>query len=165
MPYSEIFYMKVNSIYYGAVMNSIIEIEYKNKKILSNFVDYAIINKVYRNNGIFKELMNYIATYSNKMNVKYIIFKIDRKPIPSFYEYNLTSNYYYCPFFKGANPQIASPSPSPSPFKKGANYKESLVIHYPQIASPCSENEDQFFKDRQKVRASKAQNIVQSLIP
>jgi hypothetical protein len=129
MPYSEIFYMKVNSIYYGAVMNSIIEIKYKNKTILSNFVDNAIINKYYRDKGIFKELMNYIATYSNKMNAKYVIFKIDRKPIPSFYEYNLTSNYYYCcPFFKGANP---------CPFKKGA---------YPQIASPCSENEDQFFK-------------------
>jgi len=130
MPYSEIFYMKVNSIYYGAVMNSIIEIKYKNKTILSNFVDNAIINKYYRDKGIFKELMNYITSYSNKMNVKYIIFKIDRKPIPSFYEYNLTSNYYYCssPFKKGANP---------CPFFKGA---------YPQIASPCSENEDQFFK-------------------
>jgi hypothetical protein len=128
MPYSEIFYMKVNSIYYGAVMNSIIEIKYKNKTILSNFVDNAIINKYYRDKGIFKELMNYIATYSNKMNAKYVIFKIDRKPIPSFYEYNLTSNYYYCssPFKKGAYPQIASPNL--------------------QIASPCSENEDQFFK-------------------
>ena len=126
MPYSEIFYMKVNSIYYGAVMNSIIEIKYKNKTIISNFVDNAIINKYYRDKGIFKELMNYIATYSNKMNAKYIIFKIDRKPIPSFYEYNLTSNYYYC-----------CSSPSPCPFKKGAN---------PQIYSPYSENEDQFFK-------------------
>jgi hypothetical protein len=134
MPHSEIFYMKVNSIYYGSVMNSIVEIEYKNKKYLSNFVDNAIINKNYRDKGIFKELMNYIATYSNKMNAKYVIFKIDRKPIPSFYEYNLTSNYYYCP------------SPCPSPFKKGANPKESLVIRYPQIASSCSENEDQFFK-------------------
>ena len=74
MPYSEIFYMKVNSIYYGAVMNSIIEIKYKNKTILSNFVDNAIINKYYRDKGIFKELMNYITSYSNKMNVKYIIF-------------------------------------------------------------------------------------------
>ena len=126
MPYSEIFYMKVNSIYYGAVMNSIIEIKYKNKTILSNFVDNAIINKYYRDKGIFKELMNYITTYSNKMNVKYIIFKIDRKPIPSFYEYNITSNYYYC-----------CSSPCPCPFKKGA---------YPQIYSPYSENEDQFFK-------------------
>jgi len=146
MPNSEIFYMNVNSIYYGAVMNSIIEIEYKNKKYLSNFVDYAIINKQHRDKGIFKELMNYIATYSNKMNAKYVIFKIDRKPIPSFYEYNLTSNYYYCssPFFKGANPQIASPNSSP--FKKGANPNESQVIRYPQIVSPYSENEDQFYK-------------------
>jgi len=95
MPHSEIFYMKVNSIYYGAVMNSIIEIKYKNKKYLSNFVDNAIINKNYRDKGIFKELMNYIADYSNKMNAKYVIFKIDRKPIPSFYEYNIVSNYYY----------------------------------------------------------------------
>jgi hypothetical protein len=29
------------------------------------------------------------------MNAKYIIFKIDRKPIPSFYNYQLISNYYY----------------------------------------------------------------------
>ena len=42
--------------------------------------------------------MNYIANYSNKMNAKYVIFKIDRKPIPSFYDYQLTSNYYYCNF-------------------------------------------------------------------
>ena len=97
MPNSEIFYMKVNSIYYGAVMNSIIKIKYKNKTFLSNFVDYAIINKNFRDKGIFKELMNYIANYSNKMNAKYVIFKIDRKPIPSFYDYQLTSNYYYCP--------------------------------------------------------------------
>ena len=147
MPYSEIFYMKVNSIYYGAVMNSIIEIKYKNKTILSNFVDNAIINKYYRDKGIFKELMNYIATYSNKMNAKYVIFKIDRKPIPSFYEYNLTSNYYYCssspsPFKKGANPQIASPSP----FKKGDNPQS--ISQNSKIAIPCSENEDQFFKYR-----------------
>ena len=143
MPYSEIFYMKVNSIYYGAVMNSIIEIKYKNKTILSNFVDNAIINKYYRDKGIFKELMNYIATYSNKMNAKYVIFKIDRKPIPSFYEYNLTSNYYYCsssPFKKGANPQIASTR------LQIASPNLQIASPNPQIASPCSENEDQFFK-------------------
>jgi hypothetical protein len=95
MPYSEIFYMKVNSIYYGAVMNSIIKIKYKNNSYLSNFVDNAIVNNNYRDKGIFKELMNYVANYSNEMNAKFIIFKIDRKPIPSFYEYNFTSNYYY----------------------------------------------------------------------
>jgi len=95
MPYPEIFYMKVNSIYYGAVMNSIIKIKYKNKSYLSNFVDNAIVNNNYRDKGIFKELMNYVANYSNKMNAKFVIFKIDRKPIPSFYEYNFTSNYYY----------------------------------------------------------------------
>ena len=131
MPHSEIFYMKVNSIYYGAVMNSIIKIEYKNKKYFSNFVDYAIINKQYRDKGIFKELMNYIATYSNEMNAKYVIFKIDRKPIPSFYEYNITSNYYYSPF----------------PLNKKANYNKSKIIsHYSQKIDPSSENEDQFFK-------------------
>jgi hypothetical protein len=95
MPYPEIFYMKINSIYYGAVMNSIIKIKYKNKSYLSNFVDNAIVNNNYRDKGIFKELMNYIANYSNKMNAKFVIFKIDRKPIPSFFEYNFTSNYYY----------------------------------------------------------------------
>jgi hypothetical protein len=145
MPYSEIFYMKVNSIYYGAVMNSIIEIEHKNNTILSNFVDYAIINKNYRNKGIFKELMNYIATYSNKMNAKYIIFKIDRKPIPSFYEYNITSNYYYCsssPFKKGANPQIAS-----TRLQIASHYFQTARYHLQKAkSSPYSENEDQFFK-------------------
>jgi hypothetical protein len=95
MPDSEIFYMKLNNIFYGAVMNSIIEIKYKNKNYLTNFVDYAIINKNYRDKGIFKELMNYVSNYSNNMNAKYIIFKIDKKPIPSFYKYNFCSNYYY----------------------------------------------------------------------
>jgi hypothetical protein len=154
MPHSEIFYMKVNSIYYGAVMNSIIEIKYKKKKYLSNFVDYAIINKQYRDKGIFKELMNYIATYSNKMNAKYVIFKIDRKPIPSFYEYNITSNYYYCcssPFFKGANPNESLVIRYPQSIIKNSK----IISHYFQTAryhlqkataNPCSENEDQFFK-------------------
>jgi hypothetical protein len=141
MPYSEIFYMKVNSIYYGAVMNSIIEIKYKNKTIISNFVDNAIINKYYRDKGIFKELMKYITNYSNLMNVKYIIFKIDRKPIPSFYEYNITSNYYYC-----CSSPCPCPCPCPCPFKKGANPCPFKKGAYPQIYSPYSENEDQFFK-------------------
>jgi hypothetical protein len=123
MPHSEIFYMKVNSIYYGAVMNSIIEIKYKNNTYLTNFVDNAIINKNYRDKGIFKELMNYVSNYANEMNAKFIIFKIDKKPIPSFYEFNLVSNYYYiCP-------QIVN-----CPFKKGA---------YPQIVN-CPKNEEQF---------------------
>ena len=128
MPHSEIFYMKVNSIYYGSVMNSIIKINYKDKEYLTNFVDNAIINKHYRDKGIFKELMNYIATYSNKMNAKYVIFKIDRKPIPSFYDYNLTSNYY---FMRNL-------------FKKGGN--PHRVSNYLQTSSPCSDNEDQFLK-------------------
>ncbi len=130
MPYSEIFYMKVNSIYYGAVMNSIIEIKYLNKKYRSNFVDNAIINKNYRNRGIFKELMNYISNYSNLLNVKYIIFKIDRKPIPSFYDYNLISNYYYC-YYSNL-------------YKKRINTK--IVSHYLQKNCSCSEYADKFFK-------------------
>jgi len=96
MPYSQIFYMKTNSTtYYGSVMNSIIKINYKNKIHLSNFVDYAIVNVNKREKGIFKELMSYVSNYTNEMNAKYIIFKIDRKPIPSFYNYQLVSNYYY----------------------------------------------------------------------
>jgi hypothetical protein len=95
MPYSQIFYLKTNSIYYGAVMNSIIKIKYKNKDYFSNFVDYAIINVNKRDKGIFKELMSYVSNYTNEMNAKYIIFKIDKKPIPSFYDYQLISNYYY----------------------------------------------------------------------
>jgi len=144
MPNSEIFYMKVNSIFYGAVMNSIIEINYKNKKYLSNFVDNAIINKNYREKGIFKELMNYVSNYSNEMNAKFIIFKIDKKPIPSFYEYNLVSNYYYCPcpFKKGAYPQIAT---CPCPFKKGA-YPQIATSPFKKGASSCPKYQDQFFK-------------------
>jgi hypothetical protein len=95
MPCSQIFYLKTNSIYYGAVMNSIIKIKYKNKDYFSNFIDYAIVNVNKREKGIFKELMSYVSNYTNDMNAKYIIFKIDRKPIPSFYNYQLISNYYY----------------------------------------------------------------------
>ena len=126
MPDSEIFYMKVNNIFYGAIMNSIIEIKYKNKNYLSNFVDYAIINKKYRNNSIFKELMNYTANYSNNMNVKFVIFKIDKKPIPSFYEYNLVSNYYYITSLK----------------KENINQSHSSI----QIIKPTQKNTCQFFK-------------------
>jgi hypothetical protein len=131
MPYSEIYYMKVNSIYYGAIMNSIIEIKYKNKTYLSNFVDNAIINKNHREKGIFKELMNYISNYSNEMNTKFIIFKIDRKPIPSFYDYNIVSNYYY----------ICSSKKGTIPF-----YLKKKATNCSQIVSPYYKNEDQFFK-------------------
>jgi hypothetical protein len=145
MPNPEFFFMKVNSIYYGAVMNSIIEIKYKNNTYLSNFVDNAIINKNYRDKGIFKELMNYVSNYSNEMNAKFIIFKIDKKPIPSFYEFNLVSNYYYClcpcpcpcPFKKGACPQIETSCPCP---------QIDTSCYCPQIETSCPKNKDQFFK-------------------
>jgi hypothetical protein len=137
MPKSEIFYMKVNSILYGAVMNSIIEIKYKNKIFLSNFVDNAIINKKYRSKGIFKELMNYVSNYSNKMNVKYIIFKIDKKPIPSFYEYNLVSNYYYMTSFKEiivkpcSTQLIITSHKNDSQFLKYNNSKNIIILSCP----------------------------------
>ena len=118
MPYSQIFYMKTHSTtYYGAVMNSIIKINYKNKEYLSNFVDYAIVNSNKRDKGIFKELMSYVSNYTNEMNAKYIIFKIDRKPIPSFYDYQIVSNYYYMKLF-------------PTSAQKSSNIKNPNFYNY-----------------------------------
>ncbi len=39
--------------------------------------------------------MNSISNYTNSNKAKYIIFKIDMNPIPSFHDYNMTSYYYY----------------------------------------------------------------------
>ena len=39
--------------------------------------------------------MNSISKYTNSNKAKYIVFKIDMNPIPSFHGYNMTSNYYY----------------------------------------------------------------------
>jgi hypothetical protein len=39
--------------------------------------------------------MNSISKYTNTNKAKYIVFKIDMNPIPSFHGYNMTSNYYY----------------------------------------------------------------------
>ena len=93
MPDSEIFFIRKDKIY-GSILNSITKISYKGNIFLTNFVDYAIIDIKNRKNGIFKDLMSYISDYSNKMNAKYIMFKIDKVPIPSFIGYNFTSSYY-----------------------------------------------------------------------
>jgi len=162
MPYSEIFYMKVNSIFYGAVMNSIVEIEYKNKKYLSNFVDNAIINKNYRDKGIFKELMNYVSNYSNEMNAKFIIFKIDKKPIPSFYKYNIVSNYYYIDnydsFFKEDNLKIIRPYyKNNDQFLKYLNSKNIIILSCSYDKNIPIKKEDNnfgvspFFKDTKTI--------------
>jgi hypothetical protein len=93
MPNSQIFFIKEDKIY-GSILNSITKISYKGNIFLTNFVDYAIVDIKNRKNGIFKDLMSYVSDYSNKMNAKYIMFKIDRVPIPSFMGYNFTSSYY-----------------------------------------------------------------------
>jgi hypothetical protein len=173
MPHSEIFYMKVNSIYYGAVMNSIIEIEYKNKKYLSNFVDNAIINKNYRDKGIFKELMNYVSNYSNEMNAKFIIFKIDKKPIPSFYKYNTVSNYFYMSnlsnydsFFKENNLKITRPNyKNNDQFFKYLNSKNIIILSCSLDKNIPIKKEDHnfgispFFKDTKTIMILKKNSL------
>jgi len=79
----------------GGVFNSINTIIYKKEKYNVNFVDYAVVYYKNRNQNIFQSLMNSIAKYTNSNKAKYIVFKIDMNPIPSFHEYNMTSNYYY----------------------------------------------------------------------
>lgn len=79
----------------GGVFNSINTIIYKKKEYNVNFVDYAVVYYKNRNQNIFQSLMNSISKYTNMNKAKYIVFKIDMNPIPSFHEYNMTSNYYY----------------------------------------------------------------------
>jgi hypothetical protein len=79
----------------GGVFDSINTIIYKKKEYKANFVDYAVVHYKNRNQNIFQSLMNSISKYTNSNNAKYIIFKIDMNPIPSFHGYNMTSNYYY----------------------------------------------------------------------
>ena len=83
-----------NTIIAG-VFNSINDIIYKNKICKANFIDYAVVHYEKRHQNIFQSLMNSIAKYTNENNTKYIIFKIDMNPIPSFQYYNFKSNYYY----------------------------------------------------------------------
>ncbi len=79
----------------GGVFNSINMVIYKKEEYKSNFVDYAVVHYKNRNQNIFQSLMNSISKYTNSNKAKYIIFKIDMNPIPSFHGYNMTSNYYY----------------------------------------------------------------------
>ena len=79
----------------GGVFNSINTIIYKKEEYKANFVDYAVVHYKNRNQNIFQSLMNSISKYTNSNKAKYIIFKIDMNPIPSFHGYNMTSNYYY----------------------------------------------------------------------
>ena len=79
----------------GGVFDSINTIIYKKEEYKANFVDYAVVYYKNRNQNIFQSLMNSISKYTNSNKAKYIIFKIDMNPIPSFHGYNMTSNYYY----------------------------------------------------------------------
>ena len=79
----------------GGVFDSINTVIYKKEEYKANFVDYAVVYYKNRNQNIFQSLMNSISKYTNSNKAKYIIFKIDMNPIPSFHGYNMTSNYYY----------------------------------------------------------------------
>lgn len=79
----------------GGVFNSINTVIYKKEEYKVNFVDYAVVHYKNRNQNIFQSLMNSISKYTNSNKAKYIVFKIDMNPIPSFHGYNMTSNYYY----------------------------------------------------------------------
>jgi len=79
----------------GGVFNSINTVIYKKEEYKSNFVDYAVVHYKNRNQNIFQSLMNSISKYTNLNKAKYIVFKIDMNPIPSFQGYNFISNYYY----------------------------------------------------------------------
>jgi len=79
----------------GGVFNSINTVIYKKEEYKANFVDYAVVHYKNRNQNIFQSLMNSISKYTNSNKAKYIVFKIDMNPIPSFHGYNMTSNYYY----------------------------------------------------------------------
>jgi len=79
----------------GGVFDSINTVIYKKEEYKANFVDYAVVHYKNRNQNIFQSLMNSISKYTNSNKAKYIIFKIDMNPIPSFHGYNMTSNYYY----------------------------------------------------------------------
>lgn len=88
-------YKSGNDYLIGGVFNSINTVIYKKEEYKANFVDYAVVHYKNRNQNIFQSLMNSISKYTNLNNAKYIIFKIDMNPIPSFHGYNMTSNYYY----------------------------------------------------------------------
>lgn len=88
-------YKSVNDYLIGGVFNSINTVIYKKEEYKANFVDYAVVHYKNRNQNIFQSLMNSISKYTNSNKAKYIIFKIDMNPIPSFHGYNMTSNYYY----------------------------------------------------------------------
>ncbi len=85
---------KKEDIIISNVFNSINDISYLGNTKKINFVDYAITDINNRNKNIFQGLMNQVANYTNIMNTELIIFKIDIKPIPSFKDYNFTSNYW-----------------------------------------------------------------------
>lgn len=88
-------YKRESDYLIGGVFNSINTIIYKKEEYKVNFVDYAVVYYKNRNQNIFQSLMNSIAKYTNMNKAKYIVFKIDMNPIPSFQGYNFISNYYY----------------------------------------------------------------------
>jgi hypothetical protein len=88
-------YKRESDYLIGGVFNSINTIIYKKEEYKVNFVDYAVVYYKNRNQNIFQSLMNSISKYTNMNKAKYIVFKIDMNPIPSFQGYNFISNYYY----------------------------------------------------------------------
>ena len=96
MPNPVVIYLPEGNNIVASVFNSIVPIIYNNKKLKSNFVDYAVVKRIERNKGIFVDLMHMVSHISNKNDVDIIIFKIDIRPIPSYMGgYLFKSSYYY----------------------------------------------------------------------
>ena len=96
MPNPLVIYMDMGDTIVASVFNSIIDATYRKEKIRSNFVDYAVVNRLSRHRGLFVDLMNWVSYNSNCNGVDVIIFKIDMHPIPSnIGGYSVVSSYYY----------------------------------------------------------------------
>jgi len=93
MPDPLIIYKKEDKLV-ASVFNALIPVKYKGNIYKSNFVDYGVVDKTCRNKKIYQGLMNQVSVYTTKMNVKFVCFKIDLRPIPSFQDYNMVSDYY-----------------------------------------------------------------------
>ncbi len=89
-----IIYKKEENKYIASMFNTINRVIYNNSIKTINFVDYGVVDKNQRHTNIYQGLMNEVARYTNKDKTELIIFKIDLKPIPSFGEYNFSSDYY-----------------------------------------------------------------------
>jgi len=125
----------------AAVFNSINQIFFKNKIENINFVDYAIVEKNIRNKNIFQGLMNEVANYTNINNSKFIMFKIDLHPIPSFKDFNFKSWYYTCikqNISNNKNMIVEKKDISPSYFPKINIFFKNNLKFYPIIEEKSS---------------------------